>query len=199
MRKRPQQARARASAQALQEAFVRVLIERGYANTTIREVASVAGVGIGTFYDYFGNLHALAAMCISETVKEAERAARRAVQSRRGCTTQEIVDAMLDQQLSHIMKNLPAWTALFLLERQLSTQRAFRRHYESWLAMWRETLESASDPLPPEHIASAARMAHVITYGWISQCLLTMDPPIQEHRLRMDLGLAVQSYLRSLA
>jgi AcrR family transcriptional regulator len=59
MRRRPMQSRAYASSQALQEAFVRVLIEEGFEKTTVREVTAVAGVGIGTFYDYFGNMDAL--------------------------------------------------------------------------------------------------------------------------------------------
>src|SRR3979490_2978925 len=62
MRRRPVQSRAYASSQALQEAFVRVLIEDGFEKTTVREVTAVAGVGIGTVYDYFGNMDELAAL-----------------------------------------------------------------------------------------------------------------------------------------
>src|SRR3982074_2625556 len=69
MRRRPVQSRAYASSQALQEAFVRVLIKEGFDKTTIREVTTVAGVGIGTFYDYFGSMDALAALCIHRRMK----------------------------------------------------------------------------------------------------------------------------------
>ena len=41
MRRRPVQSRAYASSQALQEAFVRVLIEDGFEKTTVREVTAV--------------------------------------------------------------------------------------------------------------------------------------------------------------
>ncbi len=54
LRRRPQQSRARASSEALQDAFVRVLLDRGYAAMTVRELAGVAGVGIGTFYECKG-------------------------------------------------------------------------------------------------------------------------------------------------
>src|SRR5258708_22638343 len=63
MRRRPVQSRAYASSQALQEAFVRVLIEEGFEKTTVREVTAVAGGGIGTVYDYFGNMDALGELC----------------------------------------------------------------------------------------------------------------------------------------
>ena len=65
VRRRPRQSRAQHSEKALRDAFVRVLLERGYAKTTIREVASVAGVGVGTFYEYFGNMRSLAAKWIA--------------------------------------------------------------------------------------------------------------------------------------
>eukprot|EP01032_Pedospumella_encystans_P032668 gene32668-biopygen26940 len=54
-RRRPLQARSWATSLAVQEAFVRVLLERGYDGVTIREVAAVAGVGIGTFYALTAN------------------------------------------------------------------------------------------------------------------------------------------------
>src|ERR1700704_6285718 len=76
MRRRPVQSRAHASSQALQEAFVRILIEQGFEKTTVREVTAVAGVGIGAFYDYFGNMDALAALCIHRRMKALALAAR---------------------------------------------------------------------------------------------------------------------------
>src|SRR5258708_30007844 len=76
MRRRPVQSRAYASSQALQEAFVRVLIEDGFKKTTVREVTAVAGVGIGTFYDYFGNMDALAAPWIHPRLKALAFASR---------------------------------------------------------------------------------------------------------------------------
>jgi AcrR family transcriptional regulator len=47
--KKPVQSQSQMTLASLQAAFVRVLLERGYEKMTIREVASVAGVGIGTF------------------------------------------------------------------------------------------------------------------------------------------------------
>src|ERR1700730_5498641 len=76
MRGGPVQSDAYASSAELQEAFVRVLIEEGFEKTTVREVTAVAGVGIGTFYDYFGNMDALAALCIHRRMKALASAAR---------------------------------------------------------------------------------------------------------------------------
>ena len=78
MRRRPRQSRARASSQALQEAFVRVLLDGGCEKTTVREVVAVAGVGVGTFYEYFGNMPALAALVVHQHVKALAQQARAA-------------------------------------------------------------------------------------------------------------------------
>lgn len=195
VRRRPRQSRAQHSEKALQDAFVRVLRERGYAKTTIREVAGVAGVGVGTFYEYFGNMRSLAAKWISDTVKDAERQMRQASHEHRGRPLAEVVDAMLDVQVGTIAAQAQTWTVLFMLERQVSAPGAYRRHYDTWIEMWRDALASSSHGLPAERLALVARMVHAITYGWLSQSMLTADPQLPEQSLRAELGLAVHGYL----
>ena len=50
-RRKPRQSRARASSEALQEAFVRVLIDKGYGGVTVRG-GCCGWRGIGTFYEH---------------------------------------------------------------------------------------------------------------------------------------------------
>src|SRR5258708_38425430 len=64
MRRRPVQSRAYASSQALQEAFVRVLMEEGFEKTTVREVTAGGGGGNRAVYHFFRNIDAPAALCI---------------------------------------------------------------------------------------------------------------------------------------
>lgn len=47
----------------------RQISERGYANTTIRSVASACGVGVGTVYNYFESKELLIAAFVSEDWK----------------------------------------------------------------------------------------------------------------------------------
>jgi hypothetical protein len=53
MRKSPKQPRSRATVAAIVEATARVLGRRGWAGFTTEEVAQVAGVSIGSIYQYF--------------------------------------------------------------------------------------------------------------------------------------------------
>ncbi|MGC4088921.1 MAG: TetR/AcrR family transcriptional regulator [Polyangiaceae bacterium] len=59
MRKRPQQARSEASVKAVVDAGAQVLGQGGWHTFTTNAVAKVAGVSIGTLYQYFPNKLAL--------------------------------------------------------------------------------------------------------------------------------------------
>ena len=59
MRKSPRQARSRVTIDAILDAAARVLGERGWSGLTTNAVAEVAGVSIGSLYQYFPNKLAL--------------------------------------------------------------------------------------------------------------------------------------------
>src|SRR5690348_16401650 len=58
-RNRPKQSRSRATVGAILEAMIRVLDQEGYEAATTTRVAEVAGVSIGTLYQYFSNRDAI--------------------------------------------------------------------------------------------------------------------------------------------
>ena len=60
-KKRPKQARSRASFEAILEATARLLRAEGYGALTTNHIAAEAGVGIGTLYDFFPNKEAIIA------------------------------------------------------------------------------------------------------------------------------------------
>jgi len=77
-RKQPRQARARHTVEAIIEASARILEEQGHGGFTTNAVAELAGVSIGTLYQYFPDKDALlGALIARETtllVEEAEAA-----------------------------------------------------------------------------------------------------------------------------
>lgn len=58
-RKSPRQARSRATVDAILEACARVLVEEGYDRASTNRVAKVAGVSVGSLYQYFPSKEAL--------------------------------------------------------------------------------------------------------------------------------------------
>lgn len=188
LRRRPTQSRARASSEALQDAFVRVLLERGFEAMTVRELAGVAGVGIGTFYDYVGSKQALAALTIHLRVKRLGQGLLAAANTCRGRPLPELVDAVLDQQFEALRSDARAWAALFLLERQITDAEAYRKNYRRYVATWADALALAANPPPPQRLPGVARLLHVLTYGATSQALLTQGVRVDWVQLRADTG-----------
>ncbi|WP_434418802.1 TetR/AcrR family transcriptional regulator [Nannocystis pusilla] len=69
-RKRPTQARARATYLALVQAGARILERDGYEALTTNHVAELAGVGIASLYEYFPNKQSLVAEIVRQVLDE---------------------------------------------------------------------------------------------------------------------------------
>jgi len=68
-RKRPTQARAQATFDALVEACARLLPELGYERLTTNAIAERAGTGIGSLYEYFPGKDAIIAQVVERLVE----------------------------------------------------------------------------------------------------------------------------------
>jgi AcrR family transcriptional regulator len=67
-RKQAQQERSRALVESLMRATARILIRDGYANLTTNAVAALAGVSVGSLYQYFPNKDALVSALVEQHV-----------------------------------------------------------------------------------------------------------------------------------
>ena len=73
-RKRPRQARSKATVDTILEATTRVLVKQGFDGLSTNAVASAAGVSIGSLYQYFPNKEALVLALIDRHVEEMNAA-----------------------------------------------------------------------------------------------------------------------------
>src|SRR5262250_749285 len=69
-RKRPRQARSRATVDSILEATARVLVKRSFDGLTTNLVAEAAGISIGSLYQYFPNKAALVGALIEKHVDD---------------------------------------------------------------------------------------------------------------------------------
>jgi AcrR family transcriptional regulator len=77
-RKRPRQARSRATVDAILRAAAQVFATRGYAATTTNHIADRAGVSIGSLYEYFPSKDALLVALMEAHLAEGEAILERA-------------------------------------------------------------------------------------------------------------------------
>ncbi|MHC1479857.1 TetR/AcrR family transcriptional regulator [Frateuria aurantia] len=110
LRKRPRQARAQATMESMLDAVAHILGRHGWAGLTTNAVAEVAGVSIGSLYQYFPNKRALVASVRKrhfDAVLEVMRVATN-TQIRRAQRLAALVDGMIG-----IHRSFPAvWNVL---------------------------------------------------------------------------------------
>ena len=118
-RRKPSQSRAWMTSIAIQDAFVIGLLERGYAQVSIRDIASIAGVGLGTLYLYFPNKESIAAVTIRRWLRHLLRAIERSGKEPHA-TVQLRCQALVQHYLDEVLPQARAWQALVSLERSIT-------------------------------------------------------------------------------
>ena len=184
VRRKPRQSRARITQEALMESFVRLLHERSAHEITIREITDVAGVGLGTFYEYFSKKEDLIALTIHQHVKSNAESLKSYAQSLCELSTYTELQPYLEQiirfQLEQMHANQFLWAQTFLLERNISSIEIYKKSYLMMVDMWRSILEPFVQDA--EQLYRISLNIQRVCYGFVSQTLL-IEPEFGEWEL----------------
>lgn len=192
VRRRPRQSRAKFTQQALQESFVRLLSQYPAEKITIREITDLAGVGLGTFYEYFSRKEDLLALAIHGYIKDNATQLLTYAQQQTTSSPSDLLDHvrnLIHYQLQLIQHDQFLWAQIFLLERQVSSIDSYRKSYDRMVQMWQQLIQNCVEP---DAIATMALNIQRICYGFVSQTLL-INPQFQDW-LQLE-----QDILRSLS
>lgn len=199
VRRKPRQSRARITQEALMESFVRLLHGRPASEITIREITDVAGVGLGTFYEYFSKKEDLIALTIHQHVKSNAEALKSYAQSLIELSTNLDFLAYLQHvihfQLQEIQAQQFLWAQTFLLERQISSIEIYRKSYDMMVQMWQTILM----PFIKDHeqLSRVSLNVQRVCYGVISQTLL-IEPEFGEWQvLEADVFCLLKSLMEA--
>ncbi|MEL7940576.1 MULTISPECIES: TetR/AcrR family transcriptional regulator [Pseudomonas] len=176
--KRPTQARARFTVEAIYEAFVRICRRDGWAGVSTRAVALEAGVAVGTLYDYFPSKEAL----LSGYVRHCLEALAARIDS-------EVIAPPLDwrERVRRLLAlgaglGMPlADGELLQLEQRIAEAKHHQRVFEELAGKWREALQACTD-LPRPVDAATAQALFIATWGgWRYALLLGLDEAQRQH------------------
>lgn len=199
IRRKPRQSRAKLTQEALQESFVRLLHERPANQITIREITELAGVGLGTFYEYFSKKEDLIALTIHLHVKQNAESLKTYAQSLIQLSTDlglpDYLQQVIHFQIEQIQAQQFLWSQVFLLERQISDIESYRKSYTMMVQMWQSILQPRITD--DEQLKQMALNMQRICYGFVSQTLL-IHPNFQIwDKLEADIATALMLYAQS--
>ena len=189
VRRRPRQSRAKLTQEALQESFVRLLHERHAHEITIREITDMAGVGLGTFYEYFSKKEDLIALTIHQHVKGNAEQLKSYAQSLMELSTKlsftDYLQQIIHFQLEQIQARQFLWAQAFSLERQISNIESYRKSYAMMVQMWYSILQ----PYIEDEVQLKVISLNVqrVCYGFVSQSLLVEPKFVEWDQLEKDI------------
>ncbi|WP_328186648.1 TetR/AcrR family transcriptional regulator [Marinobacter sp. OP 3.4] len=162
--KRPRQARARFTVQAIYDAYVRIWQRDGWDQLTTRKVALETGIAVGTFYDYFPSKEALHSGYVRHCIEELlQRIEERVI-------TPDNLDWR--QRLRGLIRHLAGlesdrtWFSpdMMRLEPIVADPRHQQRAYDELLGIWHRTLAACPD-LSPGPSAETVEALHLAVWG----------------------------------
>lgn len=177
--KRPSQARAKFTVQAIYDAFVRIWRRQGWAGINTRAVALETGVSVGTLYDYFPSKHALLSGYVRHCIDVLLEAIEQEVVQPTGVTWQERVHRLVRLTCGIDVAELPYFDAdMLMLEAQIAEPKHHRRVYDEMSAKWIKAFDACVDlPYPPD--TDTVRTLFLSVWGGRRYLLLVQPQDIE--------------------
>ncbi|EJE49660.1 transcriptional regulator [Acidovorax sp. CF316] len=175
--KRPRQARARFTVQAIYDAFVRIWQRDGWDRLTTRNVALETGIAVGTLYDYFPNKTALLSGYVRHCIEALLAAIEREAVQPAGLPWEERIHQLVRLVCGVDAPELPTfYPGMLALEAQMAEPRDHRRAHEELVAAWGRVLAACTD-LPRTTAPDLARKLHLSAWGGRRYVLLLQLGP----------------------
>lgn len=195
-RKSPSQERSRELVDVLLKATARVLVKEGYEGCTTNKVAEVAGVSIGSVYQYFPNKEALVVQVMERHQEKLRAVMAQHLAALQGSSLEAaartLVRAMLDAlrvepRLHRVFREqVPRIGALKALQAQSA---AYEPLVTAWLEAHRDQL-GVSDPAMATWVLIAA------VDGVVGRVLVDRPSWLEQEQLAFELERLIVSYLK---
>jgi AcrR family transcriptional regulator len=193
-RKRPQQARARATVEAVLEASTYILVKDGWERFTTNRVAERAGVNIASLYQYFPNKEAIVVELFRQHVAkaspsdDARRRAWRPPKTFRGLL-RAIVEAGVNEH-----RAAPALHRVFEEELPRSARRAVNVHEAEQAREWANLLRPFVRNVPDPDVALF--ISRVVGHAALHETAIERPELLQNPALVEELVTLLDRYLR---
>jgi AcrR family transcriptional regulator len=196
-RRRPIQARSRATTAAILEAAARVFAEHGYAAGTTNRIAERAGVSVGSLYEYYPNKDAILVALVEAHFRDvgARVAEQVAAVEGQGLPLATLIGRFVDLMVALHRDDPALHRVLFEEAPRPSRVRRMLLDVERALAAAFERLLRASPEVAVPDTALAAHVVVQIVEGLTHRVVLYARSPATVARVRDEIVRVVVGYL----
>lgn len=193
-RKRPRQARATVTLDAIIEATIQVLLSEGLHRLTTTRVAERAGVSVGTMYQYFPHKQALLYALNERYLDIVAGKVEKACQELRGASTPEMVEALVATYWQAKTERRDVTRALYRSAVELDNEALIEAFAQRVDAATTAMFVSASDATYDDLALVNATLLAVI-FGTVRNVFERNLPAGLETDIRTQLTIMCLSYL----
>lgn len=169
-RKKPVQGRSRVTVEAIIEAAARLFVRDGYANTTTNRIAELAGVSVGSLYEYFPNKASILFALLTRQVERTMILMRERLAAVRGRPLEEVVRTLARTAIEAHYQELDLNRILIASMTRVAQWRHMEQVSFSAAELLRDALAHLiPDPVRLEH---AAFTAETVLEGLLQKTIL---------------------------
>lgn len=195
-RRKPSQSRAWMTSGAIQDAFLQLVVESGYEKVSMRHIAALAGVGLGTLYQYFPGKDSIAAVTVRSRLRKLVADTQAASAAGGPRTLAETVHLLAWAYVQPLLGEAAQWRALLQLERRITPPEVYRELYRAYVQVFRDACATATDWPAELDLERAALNALAIVDALIKHALLVQDACPDADELLQDVECAVNGYFQ---
>jgi AcrR family transcriptional regulator len=194
-RTKPQQSRSKATVGVILDATVRIFEQEGTDAATTSRIAEVAGVSVGTLYQYFGNRDDILVALQDREFERATAMLDRVLAAARGASGREVA-RMVIEELFRIYRSAPALHRVLAVEglRVTPTERVLAFDVRAVGAI-KTFLAFADDGVRRSNVDAAAFVVYQSVRAVMLAYLLERPSGIDDAALTEELADLVERYL----
>jgi AcrR family transcriptional regulator len=196
-RKKPVQARSAHTVEAIFEATIQVLLDRGAERLTTSRVAERAGVSVGTLYQYFPNKQSLLAAVLERHLLRVVEAVERASAQAKGRPVAAMAAALVAAFVDAKLAEPAASRALYAVAAEVGGTEVVARLTQRSQLVLCELLATAQDH-SFDQLTTTSYVLATSVIGPIQGLLAAEAPPAVIDAVREHLVAMVSAYLESV-
>lgn len=193
-RRRPTQARAQATYDAILEAAAQVLVADGFDHASTNRLAQVAGVSVGSLYQYFGNKEGVYTALIEQHCDKQVALLQQMVGALGSAPLTLAVKAYIQAMIASHEQDRPVHRALSQQAAHLGLEPLRRVHAESRRVV-RAYLEAHRDAILPRDLDLTAFVLVGMVEGIVDSAFFVEDADLNWAGLAHEIERAVLRYL----
>lgn len=196
-RKSPKQARSKELVNAIYEATVRVLPKIGSNNITTRKIAEIAGVSIGSLYQYFPNKEVLLGSIMDFAMKAKTEEIQKKITELKGKTIDDSVNIIVEFTLDLFLKEKEKNSEIYRMAPELGRLPSLLELRNKVVKRLAEEMETHHAGLPKQEYIRVSFVAVNSVMGVVHTMLYDKGQNYSVEELSLELKLMLSSYFQA--